>query len=240
MKKKWILLKVGLFLITLIFLLSFSKNRYKLREVIKVDTKIDYKDGNHFVTSHLVDSLLKKSHPDYPHMAMQKVNQQKMEKLLRDNEFITDANVYLENNGILYTEIAQEVPLARVKDINKEYYITEKGKSINLSPFFSANTILVSGHIVPEEYEQIIELSRLINGDKLLKNHIIGVRKVNKNSFILVVDQGGYYLELGTLTDLQNKLDNYKVFYNKFILESADMPYKKLNLRFNNQIVATK
>ncbi|MXV38831.1 hypothetical protein GO491_09140 [Flavobacteriaceae bacterium Ap0902] len=240
MKRKWILLKIGLFLVALIFLLSFSNARYAMREVIKVDTIIDYKDGNHFVTHHLVDSILKKSHPDYPQMLMQKVNQQKMEELLIQDDFISDANVYLENNGVLHTEISQEVPVARVKNGHDEYYITQKGKRIPLSPFFSAHTMLVSGDIEPEEYLDIIHLTTLINGDKLLKNHIIGIRKVKVNSFILVVNDNGYYLELGPLDHLENKLDNYKVFYQKYILNNQDIPYKKLNLRFNNQIVAIK
>lgn len=240
MKKKWILLKVVLFFVLFILLLSFSNSRYALREVKKVDTVIDYKDGNHFVTNHLVDSILKQSHPDYPKMAMQKVNQQKMETLLKNNEFIADANVYLENNGVLHTEISQEVPVVRVNDGKTQYYITQDAKRIHLSPFFSASTILVSGKIKPEEYHQIIDLTRIINNDKLLKNHIIGIRKIKDNSFILVVDDDGYYLDLGPLDNLKNKLDNYKVFYSKFIQQNAEMPYKKLNLRYNNQIVATK
>ena len=74
----------------------------------------------------------------------------------------------------------------------------------------------------------------------MLKNLVVGIRKEKLNSFILLVDDADYILELGKLEDLENKLNNFKVFHEEFITQSAVMPYKKLNLRFTNQIVAIK
>ena len=240
MKKKWILLKIALLFIGLILLVAFSQNRYDLREVKEVETKIDYANGNHFVTHQMVDSLLKKAHPDYPKMGMKRVYTRDMEYLLNKDEFISNANVYLENDGMLHAEIEQEVPVLRVHDGNDEYYISQYGKKVPLSPNFSARVFLIEGKIQPKEYKGLVELVSLINDDNLLKNLLIGIRKEKVNSFILLVDDGDYILELGKLENLPTKLDNFKVFHQEYINKSAEMPYKKLNLRFNNQIVAIK
>lgn len=240
MKKKWILLKITLFLAALVFLLAFSQNRYKLRDVKEIKTMIDYSNGNHFITHEMVDSLLKKSHPDYPKMYMNKVITRDMEYLLNKNDFISNANVYLENDGNLYAEIEQQVPVMRVHDRNKEYYISKYGKKVPLSPHFSSKVLIAGGKITEKDYKGLVELGQLIHEDNLLKNIIVGVRKIKVNSFILLVDDDHYILELGKLEHLPNKLENFKIFHKKYITQTANMPYKKLNLRYDNQVIASK
>lgn len=240
MKKKWILVKIMLFLAGLIFLLAFAQNKYKLRDVQEIKTSIDYSSGNHFITHAMVDSLLRKSHPDYPNMHMNRVYTRDMEYLLNQDEHISKANVYLENDGKLFAEIEQEVPLIRVKNGNKEYYISKYGKQVPLSKKYAAKVLLIQGDIVENEYEGLVDLCNLIYGDKLLKNIIIGVRKEKVNSFILLVNKGSYILEIGDLENIENKLENFKVFHNKYITQMAEMPYKNLNLKYDNQIVASK
>lgn len=88
--------------------------------------------------------------------------------------------------------------------------------------------------------KKIVNLTHLINDDKLLKNHIIGMEKQSENSFILLVDDGSYVLDLGQLENLDRKLRNFKVFHQEFIENNAEMPYKKLSLKYSNQVVASK
>ena len=240
MKRKWILLKIALFFIGLMLLVAFSQNRFELREVKEVRTKIDYAHGNHFITHQMVDSLLKKAHPDYPKMGMKRVYTREMEYLLNKDEFIANANVYLENDGLLHAEIEQEVPVVRIHKGTEDFYISKYGKRVPLSDNFSARVLLAEGNIQPEEYRPLVQLVNLINDDNLLKNLVIGVRKEKVNSFILLIDDADYTLELGKLEELQAKLENFKVFHEEFINKSAVMPYKKLNLRFTDQIVAIK
>lgn len=240
MKRKWILLKITLLLAGLIFLLAFTNKKYQLREVHTVKKMIDYAQGNHFITEKIVDSILKKAHPDYPHMQMKRVNTRDMEYLLNKDEYISYANVYLENDGVLHAEIKQQIPVLRVHNGEEEYYITDRSKKLPLSKEFSAKVLIADGEIGLNDYKGLVELVQNINEDNLLKNLIAGIRKERENSFILFVDDGDYILELGELENLKTKLENFKVFHTEYVQKSADIPYKKFNLRFNNQIVATK
>lgn len=240
MKRKWVLLKIVLMLAGLIFLLSFSKSRYELRDVQEVIKIINYADGNHFITEKAVDSILKKSHPDYPNMQMRRVSPRDMEQLLNQNEYISFANVYLENNGTLFTEVHQETPVLRVHYNSEQYYISKSGKKLPLSKEYAAKVLIADGDIQKSEYAKLIELVTIINEDNLLKNLVIGIRKESQNSFILLIDGGDYTLEIGKLENLKSKLKNFEVFHEEYIQKTAEMPYKKFNLRFNNQIVASK
>ena len=240
MKRKWVLLKILIFVIFLGFLLVFANNRYKVRELVKVDNKIDYSQGIYFITHADIDSVLKSTHSDYPKMQAQRVSIKEMENKLDANPFIKDAQVYLENDGILHTKIEQQTPVARVKDGNKQYYITQDSTEIPLCKTFAAKVMLINGKIDKKEYNGIVHLTEIINNDNLLKNLIIGVKKSQKNSFILLVNDGHYILDLGNLENLENKLQNFKVFHQEYIEKTAEMPYKKLNLKYNNQIVASR
>ncbi|MRJ08819.1 hypothetical protein EDL99_08070 [Ornithobacterium rhinotracheale] len=240
MKRKWILLKILLGLVVLISLLSFSNHLYKTRELMKIDDKIDYSQGVYFINGKVVENTLKSTHPDYPKMQAQRISVKAMEDRLNANPFVKKAQVYLENNGILHTEIEQEIPVARVKNGGKEYYITEDANQIPMCKDFSAKVLMINGKILPTEYKKIVNLTHLIDDDKLLKNHIIGMEKQSENSFILLVDDGNYVLDLGNLENLDRKLRNFKVFHREFIEKNAEMPYKKLSLKYSNQVVASK
>ena len=188
----------------------------------------------------VVDSLLRKSHPDYPKMEMKRVNTKDMEYLLNKDEFVLHANVFLENDGVLHAEIEQQNPVMRIHNGSEQFYITEYAKKIPMSNQFSAKVLIAEGDIQPKNYKGLVELVKIINEDNLLKTLVVGIRKEKVNSFILLVDDGDYILELGKLENLKTKLENFEVFHSEFIEKSAEMPYKRLNLRFNNQIVASK
>ena len=240
MKRKWVLLKITLLLAGLIFLLSFSQRQYELRDVQEVVKVINYANGNHFIPEKAVDSILRKSHPDYPHMQMKRVDPREMEYLLIQDDYISYANVYLDLNGSLYTEVHQETPVLRIKQDTEQYYISESGKKLPLSTEYSPRVLIADGDIEETEYNQLIELIKIINEDNLLKTLVIGIRKEKLNSFILLIDGGDYTLELGKLENLKSKLKNFEVFHSEYIQKTAQMPYTKINLRFNNQIVASK
>ena len=156
MKRKWVLLKILIFVIFLGFLLVFANNRYKVRELVKVDNKIDYSQGIYFITHADIDSVLKSTHSDYPKMQAQRVSIKEMENKLDANPFIKDAQVYLENDGILHTKIEQQTPVARVKDGNKQYYITQDSTEIPLCKTFAAKVMLINGKIDKKEYNGIV------------------------------------------------------------------------------------
>jgi cell division protein FtsQ len=49
-----------------------------------------------------------------------------------------------------------------------------------------------------------------------------------------------YQIEFGKMINEKSKFKNYKAFFQKAILDSSLYKYKKINLRFTNQVVCTK
>lgn len=240
MKRKWVLLKILIGIFLLGFLLIFSQNRFEKREIKSVIAKIDYTKGNYFITESIVKEILGTTHRDFPKMAMKSIEINRMEENLRRNPFIKEAEVFLENNGFLHTNIQQETPIARVNTGKEQFYITLDGKKIPLSKDYSASVILVNGPVNSSDFIPLSNLAQKISEDNLLKNFIIGIHKNSKNSFILLSVDDRYVLNLGDLENLNRKLGNFKIFYEEFLSVSDSIPYKTFNLNFINQIVAQK
>lgn len=239
-KKRIILLKIVLLFVALVSLLAFSQINYGKREVKEVTTTIDYSRGNHFITDKVVNRLLKQTHIDFPQIELKRISIDSMERNLVRNPFVKSANVYMKNNGELHTDIIQEVPVVRIKSGNEQFYLTEDGRRIPLSSDYAAQVFLVSGKVDSTEYEGLSTLAQMVDADKLLKNNIIGASKQGKNSFNLSVTSGAYKVHFGKLENIEEKLDNYKIFKNKYIDNQEKMPYSAINLNYNKQVIAIR
>lgn len=240
MKRKWLLLKILIGFSVLIFMIYFSRQQFKQREVKDVVSSIDYTEGNYFITQKVINDLLGKTHKDFPKMQLQRIDVAQMEKNLRKNPFVKKAEVFVENNGVLHTKITQESPVIRVVKNKNSYYITKEGKKIPLSKNFSAQVIFANGSIDSTDFLNLSKLAQQINESQLLKNIIIGIHKNKKNSFTLVTNDDRYVLNLGDLNNIEHKLKNFSIFYKEYISISDSIPYKEFNLNNINQIVAKK
>lgn len=240
MKAKLTIFKMILGIAVLAFLVSFSAQRHAGKEVQKIRIKIDHESGTYFVNDSLVRKIMDSKELNVSRTPLGNLNIAQVENTLNENPFIKKSQVYQDINGEISVHVIQETPIARINTGTDEYYLTSELTQIPLSNLYSAEVILVGGQVTEDDYRGLRELTRFISADKLLKKHIIAVRKQQPNSFILFVNKGDYVIEFGELKDFENKFEKLKLFYNQYLGKVGMNYYKSINLKFNNQIVATK
>lgn len=240
MKAKLTLLKTILGLLLLAFLVSFSAHRHSSKEVQNVHIKIDHESGIYFVNDSLVRKILDNKELKVDQTPIGNLNIAKIENTLDNSSFIKKSEVFQDINGEMQLNIIQEKPVARINTGANEFYLTADLMEIPLSNLYAAEVMLVGGQITPEDYEGLNALISYIAADKLLKKHIIAIKKQKPNSFILLINKGDYVIEFGELEDFENKFEKLKLFYNQHLGKVGMQYYKTINLKFNNQIVATK
>lgn len=240
MKGKLTILKAFLGVVVLAFLVSFSAQRHACKEVKEIKIKIDHESGTYFVNDSLVRILIDGNKLKVSEIPLGNMNISEVEKILDKNSFIKKSQVFQDINGEMSIGITQETPIARINTGNDEYYLTEELTKIPLSNLYSAEVMLVGGRIEEEDFKALNELIKFISADKLLKKHIIAVKKQQPNSFILLVNKGDYIIEFGELKDFDKKFEKLKLFYKQYLGKVGMNYYKTINLKFNNQIVATK
>lgn len=240
MKAKWMLLKIFLGMIVLIFLVSFSAKRHACKPIAGIDVEIDHESGKFFVNDSLVKKIVQGKQLNVQNVPLGNMDISRIEHILNRNSFIRKSQVYQDVDGVMKISIDQETPLARINTGVDEYYLSDELTKIPLSSLYAAEVLLVGGNIMDEDFEGLKNLVQYISADKLLKKHIIAVKKDKPNSFILLVNKGNYVIEFGELVRFKEKFDKLKLFYDQYLGKVGLNYYQKLNLRYKNQVVATK
>lgn len=217
--------------------LMIQKNQERF--IVKMYSKNISKDGSDFINDSIVNLIIA-NNMKLDSARIKDVKVDSIETWISKNPFVKKADVYKTPKGELIMEIIQKRPIVRVKNGKEEYYITDEYKRIPLSKVYSVNALIVEGKIDSIEYKPLVNLIQFINGDNLLKKNITGVKKETKNSFILKVNKGKFDIGFGGLTDFDQKFTKLKLFYDQYLTKIGFDRYKKIDLQYENQIVAEK
>ena len=120
------------------------------------------------------------------------------------------------------------------------FYIDYEGNRMPLSTISAARVPLVSGDINEKNSKDLGELFRFIYNDDFLKKNIIGIQVLPSGALLMMNRNFDYQIDFGNTIHLKKKFDNYKAFFQKAVQDSSINKYKKINLRFTQQVVCTK
>jgi len=220
-------------------LYGFSKSRNKVK---KVDTiRVDFhKKETTFLTHEIVNKLLIQNDETVKNKEKSVIDLYLLEQQVVNNPYVEEASVFLTVNGTLETVIKQRTPIARIMSNSGSYYVDKQGVVVPLSDNYSARVLLVSGVENEAEVNQILPFLNKITNDNFLKKEIIGVEKTQKNELMLLVRSGDYKIEFGNISDMEIKFKKLKAFYNKTFDDKTINNYKKISLKYHNQVVCTK
>lgn len=236
---KWTNVRLVLMLALVIFLFSFTSKRNNSRKLNK-STVVFVGDNAPFVNQQMVNKLLIENRKDAQSIGKDKLDLNKLEKILNAQEMIEKSDVFVSIDGVLKAVVKQKTPVARFFDGDDSFYIDYKGNRMPLSANFTARVPLVSGGITRKNREDLAELFRIIYNDAFLKKNIIGVQIMPNGSLKMLNRNFSYQIDFGGTIRMKAKFNNYKAFFQKAILDSSLYKYKKIDLRFAQQVVCTK
>uniref|UniRef100_UPI0040482455 hypothetical protein n=1 Tax=Flavobacterium sp. TaxID=239 RepID=UPI0040482455 len=169
-----------------------------------------------------------------------KVDLNTLETVLDDHEMIEKAQVFSTIDGLLNTRITQKTPIVRVITDNESYYLDSKGDKMSLSDNFSARVPLVTGEISEENCRPYLFLFNQIKKDDFLSKNITGAQIMPSGSVILTNRSYDYKIVFGKPINVEDKLKNYKAFFQHAIKDTLIKNYKEVNVMFTQQVVCKK
>lgn len=236
MKNKFRILKIVITVIIFGFLLSFSLKRFNNKPMEKISVNMTQtKFPVYFIDEKDVKNIVKKSNPT---KKVGDINIPDLEKKLNNLPAVDSANVYLNLNGNLNLDIKQRVPAFRLVNGDRDFYVDEKGVEFPISVNYSFPCMLVTGNVKPSEYEKLAELVDKIDKDSFSKKYFIGISK-EKGGYNLLTSQGNYKLEIGDLEKIELKVKGFKTFVEKYLVFQNPEKYRKISVKYDNQIVTT-
>ncbi|MCD9856444.1 cell division protein FtsQ [Epilithonimonas sp. JDS] len=236
MKNKWRILKILVTVVLFGFLLSFSLKRFNDAKMENVSINMNQgKTPVYFVDEKDIKELVKQYNPT---RKIGDINIPELEKKINLIPFVDSANVYLNLNGNLNVDIKQRVPAFRLNKDGKDFYVDKKGVEFPISKNFSLPSMLVMGDVKPSEYEALGDLIEKIDKDDFSKKYFIGITK-EKEDYNLLTSDGNYKVEIGDLDNIDLKVRSFKTFVEKYLVDQNTQKYKKISLKYDNQIVTT-
>ena len=238
MKNKWRFLKIIVTVILFGFLLSFSLKRFSEKPVRKVSVKLLERPGEnkvYFIDEKNVVNYIRSATPTGK---IGDVNIPALEKKVRSFPSVDSGNVYMNLNGDLNVDIKQKIPVFRLRKKNSDFYVDAKGNEFPLSKTYSHPCMLVTGDVERKEYVDLARLVQKINEDRFSRTYFIGISK-EEGSYHLLTSEGHYKVEIGNLKNIDFKVKGFKTFVEKYLVYQNPLKYKKISVRYDNQIVTT-
>ena len=235
-------LKYILFLLLIVslgFLYSFSKKRNYNKKVQEIVVEFEAGDNN-FLTHSMVNKLLIQNGTSVKNQAKSVINLYSLERTMSKNPYVEKASVFLTIAGTLKSIIKQRTPVARIIKENSSYYVDKQGVKVPLSTNFSARVMLVSGIKKDAEVEEVLPLISFILEDDFLKKEVVGITKFENKEYQISVRSGDYKIDFGKLSKMDIKFKKLKAFYSKTFKDKTIQNYKKINVKYHNQVVCTK
>jgi len=221
----------------IVFLFSFTKQRNDKRKLTKIEvTFID--DNSPFITHNTVNKLLIQSQAEVTDIGKEDLVLREMEQRLRENPMVRDAQVYMSVDGMLGAKIEQRRPLGRVSAA-PDYYLDADGKHMPLSEVYSARVPLITG-FSENDFNEITALLLKINEDEFMRTIVVGLNRKENGDIEIDLRKRSLKVHFGKPKHIEKKFQNFKAFYKKTKKDSTLSGYGMVNLKFENQVIATK
>jgi cell division protein FtsQ len=222
-----------------IFLYSFASSKNSKRKLKKSEV-IFVGQNNDFIKQETVNKLLIENNSDVRSIAKEDLNLNKLEKSVNHHPMVEKSDVFVTVDGVLKVELKQKTPIARVFDGLRSFYIDYEGNIMPLSEINTARVPLILGKITSKNNNKLSQILKIIYDDEFLKKNIIGVQILPTDDLMMTNRNFDYQIEFGKMVNEKKKFKNYKAFFQKAVLDSALYKYKKINLRFTQQVVCSK
>ena len=196
------------------------------------------------------------------------INTAEITRMVKSHLFVKDARVYTNLRGELVVELTQRKPIARVNtDNGYNFYVTDDDYILPLQAHEVVYVPVITGTFTPpfekgyvgslappEEGEKkllenytfiskLINFVRIIGDDGFWGPEIVQINVVEgglEPKVEIVPRSGDHVVMLGSLSDVEVKLDKLLLFYRGALRYEGWDSYSRINIEYRDQIVCTR
>lgn len=178
------------------------------------------------------------------------INLRVMEKVLERNPWVKNAEMFLDNNQLLEVRIEERQPVARVFTLEgHSFYLDSAAVRLPLSERISARVPVFTGFPSDRKVlarpdsallHNILQLGKYIIADSFWMAQLAQINITPQANFELIPVLGDHLVALGNAEDLDGKFNRLFTFYRKAWLQNGINTYEKIDVQYNNQVVAVR
>jgi cell division protein FtsQ len=178
------------------------------------------------------------------------LNLREMERIVEKNAWVRNAEMFLDNNQVLQVRIEERQPVARVFTMEgSSFYVDSASMRLPLSEKISARVPSFTGFPSAKNIlskpdsallDNIVKVGRYILADSFWMAQVAQIDITSQANFEMIPVIGDHIVVLGNADDLDRKFKHLFTFYRQAWLQNGMNSYEKLDVQYNNQVVAIR
>jgi cell division protein FtsQ len=243
-------LKIGAALAVLFFFIGFSERKQGMVAVKDIIVKVENANENQFLDEQDVIDLMQLNHENLKGVSLDRLNMKEIEKRIKKNRFVEDAELYSDLKGNLIVKATLRRPVARiVRNDGPDGYIAEDGTVMPVSDKFTTRVVLLSGAFSrvllqsenlnkSVEGKQLMEMLAIIRADEFWRAQIAQLDIDSKARVSMFPQVGSQLIQFGKPENLELKFKKLRIFYKEILPQKGWNAYERVNLEYEGQIIA--
>jgi cell division protein FtsQ len=179
---------------------------------------------------------------------LRQINTKELEYIIKSHNFVQECSVYKSWQGSLKITILPRCILARVINNAPEpdCYIDTTGMIVPLSAAYTPRVLLIeskkkyklnSNILATPAGQDLLNMLKIITEDPFWKAQITHISITQQNEWILSTQFSRHKIYFGQAENMLSKMKKLKLFYEVILPYKGWDAYKRINLKFDNQIV---
>ena len=229
-------------------LISFSSKKQAERKCEKISISIDKKFQKYFIDEEDVQSIITEGNKKIiKGLNKEAINIKHLESLIKENKFVKDAKVSINHKGDVEVSVVQNMPIARIFNSKRSFYVDEQGFELPLSNKYSARVPLIisrykeldkkNNFFASKEAKSYIFLLNYIRNDEFWSKQISEIEIDVDGNIYFLMQVGKQYIEFGYPEQVENKFFRLNVFVKKILPSVGWNAYEHVSLKYKDQIV---
>lgn len=241
------LLNTAFILLGIVALLSFSEmDRFWEQSTVN-QLDIRFNEGEHaMIDEAFVHSILTEEFGlQLGKTKRSAIEEEIIESRLSNSKWIDDAEVYLNNEGILFVEIQPKLALFHIiNNRGVQYYVDKNGDSAPVSNIFIGKLLVCSGSM-PDDHlwaefslkNTLREYAQSISGDPFLEAIVEQIHLDSADQLTLVTSISGHNVRIGRPGAVKKEMQDLSAFYQAKFHSLDWQQVEELDARYEGQVI---
>lgn len=206
-----------------------------------VDIIINDRQGLKFVTAEDINLEIGNDDNCFLKKSLKEINTYEIEQRLNAIDKIESVNCVIYNNSRLRIEVTPLIPVARIFEDNKSYYINKDGKKMVADIRYQVDVPIISGQFDSTFLATtMLPVLTYVQADSLWNSLISGIKVDSNHDIIISPMIKGHVINFGDTSLIENKFERIKTIYKDVMPVKGWTYYDTISVKWRGQVVATR
>lgn len=206
--------------------------------------------SDYFIDQKDVEALLQKAaNGEIKGQLVKSLNLHDMEQALERNTWISNAELYVDNQDVLHVKVTEKEPVARIfTTAGASFYIDKTGKRMPLSDKLSARVPVFTGY--PEIkrmnaadsalLRKVTNTANFIFSDPFWSAQVAQMVITPERNFEMIPVIGNHQVKMGSGEQIEKQFGRLMIFYKEVLSKTGFDRFKVIDVQYKGQVVASR